>query len=75
MPVRRPIVTEVVSTEDLTPHMVRVVVTGRDLERFPVGQFTDHYVKLQFPPPGADYEVPFDPAEICLLYTSDAADE
>jgi len=61
---RPPIVAEVVSTHDLTPHLIRVVVTGKDLERFPVGQFTDHYVKLQFPPPGAGYEVPFDPAEI-----------
>lgn len=63
-PVRRPILTTVVSTAPLTDHMIRVVVTGEDLAGFAVGEFTDHYVKLQFPPPGADYEAPFDPAEI-----------
>ena len=61
---RTPIITEVVETVELTPHLIRVVVTGEDLRDFPVGEFSDHYVKLQFPPPGADYEVPFDPAEI-----------
>lgn len=63
-PVRRPLLTEVVSKENLTDHMIRVVVTGKDLDGFAAGEFTDHYVKLQFPPPGADYEAPFDPAEI-----------
>lgn len=61
---RQPILTEVVETVPLTPHLIRVVVTGDDLHDFPVGEFTDHYVKLQFPPSGADYEAPFDPAEI-----------
>ncbi len=59
-----PIVTEVVSTHDLTPHLIRVVLTGEALRGFPAGEFTDHYVKLQFPPPGAGYGVPFDPAGI-----------
>jgi NADPH-dependent ferric siderophore reductase len=63
-PVRRPLLTRVVSARPLTRHMIRVVVTGEDLEGFPVGEFTDHYVKLQFPPPGAGYGPPFDPAEI-----------
>lgn len=31
---------------------------------FPIGEFTDHYVKLQLPPPDATYSVPFDPATI-----------
>ena len=44
--------------------MIRVVVSGDDLAGFSVGEFTDHYVKLQFPPPGAAYTAPFDPAEI-----------
>jgi NADPH-dependent ferric siderophore reductase len=38
----------VVRTEPLTPHLVRVVLTGSDLEAFPVGEFSDHYVKLLF---------------------------
>jgi NADPH-dependent ferric siderophore reductase len=37
---------------------------GPGLEGFRAGEFTDHYVKLQFPPPGAPYGPPFDPAEV-----------
>lgn len=44
--------------------MVRITVEGEGLADFSIGEFTDHYVKLQFPPPGAEYDVPFDPAEI-----------
>jgi len=63
-PARAPVLTTVASTEWLTPSLVRITVEGEGLAGFPVGEFTDHYVKLQFPPPGADYAVPFDPAEI-----------
>lgn len=63
-PVRQPILTRVVETTAITPHMIRVVVTGDGLRDFPAGEFTDQYVKLQLPPPGADYEAPFDPAAI-----------
>ncbi|MBJ7332175.1 MAG: siderophore-interacting protein [Solirubrobacteraceae bacterium] len=63
-PVRRPLLTQVEEVERLTPGMVRVVLSGADLEGFGVGEFTDHYVKLQFPPVGAGYAPPFDPAEI-----------
>jgi NADPH-dependent ferric siderophore reductase len=48
----------------LTPRMVRVVLGGEDLAGFGAGEFTDHYVKLQFPPAGAPYAPPFDPAEV-----------
>jgi NADPH-dependent ferric siderophore reductase len=58
--VRRPLLTEVVAAERLTPRMVRVVVTGEDLAGFRAGEFTDHYVKLLIPPPGAPYSAPFD---------------
>ncbi|OJU94369.1 MAG: NADPH-dependent ferric siderophore reductase [Solirubrobacterales bacterium 67-14] len=61
---RIPIVTEVLATENLTPHMIRIVLGADELREFPVGEFTDHYVKLQLPPPGAGYEAPFDPVEI-----------
>jgi len=54
---------EVRSTERLTPHMVRVVFGG-ELDGFATGAFTDHYVKIQFPPPGAPYEAPFDVAAV-----------
>ena len=44
----------VLRTERLTDDMVRVVFGG-DLGDFAVGAFTDHYVNIQFPPPGAPY--------------------
>ncbi|MBV2363727.1 siderophore-interacting protein [Streptomonospora nanhaiensis] len=50
----------VVRSERLTPHMIRVVLGGPDLAELPVGEYTDHYVKLLFPPPGEDYPEPFD---------------
>jgi NADPH-dependent ferric siderophore reductase len=33
----------------LTPRMLRIVFGGEGLAGFPAGEFTDHYVKLQFP--------------------------
>ncbi|MCZ2828727.1 siderophore-interacting protein [Modestobacter sp. VKM Ac-2986] len=51
---------EVLCTSRVTPHMIRVVLGGEGLAGFPAGEFTDHYVKLLFPPPGATYGVPFD---------------
>lgn len=50
----------VVRAERLTPHLVRVVLGGEGLAGFGAGEFTDHYVKLQLPPAGAPYGVPFD---------------
>ena len=46
--------------ERLTPHMTRVVLGGDGLAEFSAGEFTDHYVKLLFPPPGVTYPEPFD---------------
>jgi NADPH-dependent ferric siderophore reductase len=60
-PVRR---VTVVSAEPLTPGMVRIVLGGDGLSDFAAGEFTDHYVKLQLPPPGADYGSDFDPDDI-----------
>ena len=62
--VRRARQATVVRREQLTPAMVRVVLTGADLADLGELPFTDHYVKLLFPPPGADYRWPFDPEEI-----------
>jgi NADPH-dependent ferric siderophore reductase len=59
-----PIQTEVVAVRRLTPHLVRVVVGGPGLDGFPAGAFTDHYVKLQLPPPGAPYAAPFDAEDV-----------
>jgi NADPH-dependent ferric siderophore reductase len=57
---RRVLQTRVEAVRRLTPHLIRVVVGGEDLDGFAVGEFTDHYVKLQIPPPGAPYTAPFD---------------
>ncbi|RPK66959.1 Vibriobactin utilization protein ViuB [Streptomyces sp. ADI96-02] len=54
----------VVRTEQITPHMVRVVLGGEGLAGFALSGFTDHYVKLCFAPRGADYAHPFDIAAI-----------
>jgi NADPH-dependent ferric siderophore reductase len=48
----------VLRTEQLTPHMIRVVLG--DLTGFAPNGFTDAYVKLLFPVPGVDYPEPFD---------------
>jgi NADPH-dependent ferric siderophore reductase len=50
--------------ERLSPRMVRVVLGGEDLRDFGAGRFTDHYVKLLLPPPGAPYRSPFDVDDI-----------
>jgi NADPH-dependent ferric siderophore reductase len=51
---------EVTRVEQLTPHMVRVVVGGEGLRRIEAGSYTDHYVKILFPPRGVTYPEPFD---------------
>jgi NADPH-dependent ferric siderophore reductase len=61
---RAPKLTTVVETAQLTPHLTRVVVSGDDLAGFGAGEFTDHYVKLQLPPPGASYSAPFDMEDV-----------
>jgi NADPH-dependent ferric siderophore reductase len=55
---------QVVRTSLVTPHMIRVVLGGSGLATFDVGEFTDHYVKLLFPPQGASYSAPFDVEQI-----------
>jgi NADPH-dependent ferric siderophore reductase len=57
-------IAEVVRTTRLTPHLVRVVLGGEGLAGLPVGDFTDHYVKLLFPPVHAPYDVPFDVEQV-----------
>ncbi|WP_354697618.1 hypothetical protein DSM112329_03254 [Paraconexibacter sp. AEG42_29] len=54
----------VLATETLTPHLTRIVLGGPDLVDFGAGAFTDHYVKLLLPPPGASYAEPFDADDI-----------
>jgi NADPH-dependent ferric siderophore reductase len=47
-PQRPPRRTSVVATSWLTPSMVRIVLEGADLADFPIGDYTDHYVKCTF---------------------------
>jgi NADPH-dependent ferric siderophore reductase len=54
----------VLRTEQVTPHMIRVVLGGEGLADFECGDYTDHYLKLQFPVPGVVYPEPFDLARI-----------
>jgi NADPH-dependent ferric siderophore reductase len=56
--------TTVVRTERLTPHMVRVVVTGAGLDAYPDSGFSDRYAKLIFPKAGVTYPADMDFAEI-----------
>jgi NADPH-dependent ferric siderophore reductase len=58
--VRTPTVGVVTRVEPLTPHMVRVVVGGPGLAGLNAGAFTDHYVKVLFPPAGGTFPEPFD---------------
>jgi NADPH-dependent ferric siderophore reductase len=44
--------------------MVRVVIGGESLRRLPVNDYTDRYVKVQFPQPGVAYPEPFDTSAI-----------
>jgi NADPH-dependent ferric siderophore reductase len=54
----------VLRTERPTPHLIRLVLGGDELAGLPVGEFTDHYIKLVFPEPGVAYPEPLDLAAI-----------
>jgi NADPH-dependent ferric siderophore reductase len=57
----RPVTEAVVSrVEQLSPHMVRVVLGGEAISAIAAGTCTDHYVKALFPQPGVVYPEPFD---------------
>ncbi|MEU8296958.1 siderophore-interacting protein [Micromonospora sp. NPDC048909] len=43
-----------------TPHLIRLVLGGEQLAGLPVGQFTDHYVKVVFPAHGMTLPTPLD---------------
>ena len=55
---------EVVTTERITPAMVRVVLGGDGLADFEMLEETDAYVNVAIPPAGASYGPLFDPAEL-----------
>jgi putative iron-chelator utilization protein len=62
-PVRTPRTATVIDRDWLAPNLVRLHLQTDELTdvEFP---FTDHYVKLILPPPGADYSWPFDPQQL-----------
>jgi NADPH-dependent ferric siderophore reductase len=67
MPERRSLVTTVTEVAWLTPSMVRVIVSGPDLEGFGAGEFTDHYVKCRFGDKTRSYTVrEWDPQRLLL---------
>ncbi|GAA3208555.1 siderophore-interacting protein [Actinocorallia longicatena] len=49
---RRVTTAQVRTVERITPHMIRVVLGGPGLEGLVIGEYTDHYIKLQFPAEG-----------------------
>jgi NADPH-dependent ferric siderophore reductase len=63
---RRPNVrtAQVLSTQRVTPHMIRIVLGGPGLVDFTAGEYTDHYIKMLFPADGVTYPEPFDLQQI-----------
>jgi NADPH-dependent ferric siderophore reductase len=55
---------QVLRTERITPHMVRLVLGGAGLDGFDATEFTDHYIKVLFAPEGVSYPEPLDIARI-----------
>ncbi|MGO1385241.1 MAG: siderophore-interacting protein [Arachnia sp.] len=62
---------EVVGVEWLSPGLVRLSFTGDALRDIPELNYTDHYIKFFFPPRGAQYSWPFDPADLRATLPSD----
>lgn len=62
---------QVVRTEWITPHMVRVVLGGAGLAAVECGEFSDHYVKVLFAPEGVTYPEPFDMERIRAEFPRD----
>lgn len=55
---------QVLRTERLSPHMVRLVVGGAELAKFEPKDSVDMYVKIHFLQPGIDYAEPVDLAAL-----------
>ncbi len=50
----------VLRTEQLSPHMVRIIAGGPGFAGYANNDFVDRYVKIVFPQPGVGYELPLD---------------
>ena len=55
---------EVLSTEQISPTIVRLVLGGSGLDGFEMPRWTDSYVNLAIPPDDAEYGPVFDPREV-----------
>lgn len=51
---------EVARVERPAPRLIRVVLGGEELTGLPVGEFTDHYIKVVFPQPHVAHPSPYD---------------
>ncbi|MEC5185014.1 NADPH-dependent ferric siderophore reductase [Cryobacterium sp. MP_3.1] len=59
-PVRPQITLHVVRREQLSPHLVRIVLSGEQFDRFVTNDSTDKYVKIHFARPELGLTPPFD---------------
>ncbi|UKA59592.1 siderophore-interacting protein [Arthrobacter sp. FW306-2-2C-D06B] len=50
----------VLRTEQLSPQMVRIIAGGPGFAGYANNDFVDRYVKIVFPQPGVNYELPLD---------------
>jgi NADPH-dependent ferric siderophore reductase len=50
----------VVRREELSPHMVRIIAGGDGFADYVDSGFVDRYVKIVFPQPGVEYDMPLD---------------
>jgi NADPH-dependent ferric siderophore reductase len=66
---------EVVRTEQIAPHMVRVVLGGAGFDTFTPIDFTDSYVKVAIVPNGVDVEALSRPLTIDSFKDLDATDQ
>jgi NADPH-dependent ferric siderophore reductase len=55
---------DVITTERLTPGLVRVVLGGGGLDNFSMTEDTDAYINVAIAPPGAPYDAVFSPAQV-----------
>lgn len=63
-PARPQITLEVLRREQLSPHLVRIVLTGEQFESFQANGMTDSYVKILFVKPELGLEPPYDLAAL-----------
>jgi NADPH-dependent ferric siderophore reductase len=63
-PVRPLITLQVLRREQLSPHLVRIVLTGDEFDSFVTNDSTDKYVKIYFVKPGLGLTPPYDMAAL-----------